>query len=426
MTTIQKTDIASTNEQSELIANGFYRLPLENGKLHMTMNLLQEHCSLSDQELVLSKELKVKYYSYEQGIVTIMVKMPDRSMYRVQFEVSLDNLKVGCRCGETYYRLCVHAYAVLYRTVWLHGHLDLGMYYWPQIDEDKKLQAKFLELTTRNDRIFVEPKLRFGNLYRPGLGFKGAEKLMLTEPLDSNARIYMDGETVIGYCLAYTYRGFSTSHHPVLIPFVGTLDQKGAEVIRFDRFIRTEGDIRGLGLSDAQQTLCRMAREQNTLIDTLRKLNTEKQKATLPEIRKELFALWKQTMPLLIREQFTYSYNTHQNDHLGHRPRKTGMKRCEFSPITPSLSFMLKTYTDFYVLTPRVSVNGRTLNLQHNPDFFIYDADKNQYHILASLQDDDVLAWLSLTENKITVPTAYFDDFKMSFLHALCQSYQLF
>ncbi|WP_345954035.1 hypothetical protein [Mucilaginibacter sp. PAMB04168] len=423
MTANQTTNTSQPDKQADLIADGFYRLPLDSGRLQMTMQLLQEHCTLSDQELVLSKQLKVKYYSYEQGIVTVLVKMPDRSKYRVQLKVSLDNLKLACRCGETHYRLCVHAYTVLYRTVWLHGHLDLGMYYWPQLDEDEKLQAKFLEVTTRNDRIYVEPRLRFGNLYRPGLGFKDADRIMLDEPVDGKPKLYSGGETVIGYCLAYSYRGYSTSHQPVLIPFMGLTGKSGEEITRFNRFVKADSDTREIELTEAQQTLGHISREQNALVSDLRILTIDQQRAKLPKIRKELFSLWQEAVPLLVKEQFVYSYNTHQNDQLGHLPQKTGMKWCGFSPVAPVLSFVLKTYPDHYALTQRVTANGRTLSLQHNPDFFMYDEEQKLYYLLASLQDDEVLAWMSEAGNKLTIFSEHFDDFKDSFLGQLKRCY---
>jgi hypothetical protein len=415
-----------TPEQDDLLAAGAYTLPLESGQMHMTMELLKAHCTLSADELEIVPNIKVKYHSYEQGIVTILSQMPDRSRYRIQFRVGLDNLAIACRCGETKYRLCVHAYTVLYRTLWLHGHLDLAMYYWPQIDNDDQLQAKFLEVTTRNDRIYVEPRLRFGNLYRPGLGFRGAERLKLTEPIDTKQKVYGSGEIVIGFCLAYNYRGFSTSHQPVLIPFVGVLNKTGEEIIRFNRFVWSENDIGQIELSDSQRTLGRISEEQNALVKRLSELNTEQQIAALPEMRKVLFALWQDALPLLVSEQFVYCYNTHKHGSLKQRPYKTGMERCSFSLVKAVLSFKLKFYSDHYILNPRVTINGKTLNLQHNPDFFMFDDEQKQFYLLNSLQDDDILAWMSYSGNKLTIIRKHYDDFKVSFLHPLGQCYKLF
>jgi len=402
-----------------------YTLPLDSSQLHMTMELLKAHCTLSVDELEIVPNIKVKYHSYEQGIVTVLTQMPDRSRYRIQFRVSMNSLTIVCRCGETKYRLCVHAYTVLYRTLWLHGHLDLGMYYWPQISEEDQLQAKFLEVTTRNDRIYVEPRLRFGNLYRPGLGFKGAEQVKLIEPVGTKQKVCRGGETVIGYCLAYNYRGFTTSHQPVLIPFMGGLNITGEEVMCFDRFIRSEDDIREIEVSDGQLTLNLISQKQNALVNGLSKLNTEQQIAALPEMRKELFALWQEALPLLVKEQFAYGYNTHKHGPLTYRPRKTGMERCSFSPITPILSFVLKTYADHYTLTPRVAVNGRELSLLHNPDFFMYDEKGKQYHLFASLKDDEVLSWVSELGNKLTVLKIHFEEFKQQFFCRLNTFYKI-
>jgi hypothetical protein len=413
-------------QEDNLLAAEAYTLPLESGQLHMTMELLKAHCTLSADELEIVPNIKVKYHSYEQGVVTILVQMPDRSRYRIQFRVGLDNLTIACRCGETKYRLCVHAYTVLYRTLWLHGHLDLGMYYWPQIDEEGKLQAKFLEVTTLNDRIYVEPRLRFGNLYRPGLGFKGAEKLTLNEPVDGKPKLYTGGEMAVGYCMAYSYRGFCTSHQPVLMPFTGLTGKSGDEIIRFNRFVKGGGETSEIELTEAQQKLNHITREQNALADDLRKLNGDQQTVALPKIGKELFALWQQALPLLVMEQFVYSYNTHQNNNLGHRPQKTGMERCSFSWLTPALTFSLKKKPDHHVLMPRVTINGKTLKLQHNPDFFMYDKEQKQFYLLASLQDDGMLAWMADFQNRLSVLNEHFDNFQASFLSRLKSCYQVF
>jgi hypothetical protein len=249
--------------------------------------------------------------------------------------------------------------------------------------------------------------------------------LVIAEPTGAQPKVYTGGETVIGFCLAYSYRGFCTSHQPVLIPFVGILNKTGEEVMRFERFVRSEDNITQSELSDAQRTLNRISKEQNALVDRLSKLNTEQQIAALPEMRKELFALWQEALPLLFKEQFVYGYNTHKHGPVTHRPRKTGMQRCSFSLLTPVLSFVLKTYAGHYTLTPRVAVNGRELRLQHNPDFFMYDEEQKQYHILGSLQDNDVLAWMSKSENKLTIVTDHFNDSYESFISQLIRCYHV-
>nr|WP_294896242.1 hypothetical protein [uncultured Pedobacter sp.] len=403
----------------------FYILLFEESGQCLTKKMLETHfpVPISKEDF---KRNRLEFKGYEKGIVTALVFLNDGSQYMLYLHTGLDGIHVACSCGMPGEKLCYHAFMGLNMFIW-RGSFDFGMYYWPDMETDERLKRKFLNIEISKERIFVEPGFRYGRMFRPGIAF--GENLNFNEKMIGPNRDSKGGKMVVGYCLVYTFGLYHSSHLHTLMPVLGVTGKDGNTIISFRQFIMEEDDpITDIVFTDDQLLLNRICFAQYASSKRCEVLAIEERNDGLSEHKTEMLELWKEAIPLLMKQRYCYSFNTYASwlTKWDGKPKKSKMEKCSYSDVRPIVSFLLKFYGDHFILSVSVTVKGVPIKPDWlKPNLFIYDEGTELNYLMASVQDDDLLIRLSYERYRITVLKAHFREFHERFLVRLASAYEV-
>ena len=399
----------------------FYTIPLEQKSQRLTRVLLEKHFpSPKGRKAYMGN--KVEYKSYKNGIVSVEVTLNDNSQNMLYLHVGLDELHIACTCGMPEDKLCYHAYMGLYSMTW-RDYLDLGMYYWPGYESDDKIKNKFLHIEISKDRIFVEPKFRYGNIFKPNIGFEDNKHLFLQEPNAKPESIVVGSRQVIAYCLGYSFAGYYCSQLPMLMPCLGLTSKDDKKVVSFHQFIRKDKPVSNIVYTSNQQLLNEISSNQHVLVLRYDERPRNEREIEIFKIKQGMLDLWQQAIPLLLNEKYTYAYYTYWLKYLRAKPRKAEMSVCNYATDQPVLSFILKFHQDHFSFVASVSVNGNTLKFDYKPHFFVFDENTDLCYLMASVQDDDLLMWVLSNNKRLTILKEHFTEFHEKFLERVSSCY---
>jgi hypothetical protein len=399
----------------------FYTIPLEQNTQRLTRAILEKHFpSPKSRKAYMGN--RVEYKSYKNGIVTAEVSLNDQSQNMLYLHVGLEELHIACACGMPEEKLCYHAYMGLYSMTW-RGYLDLGMYYWPGYESDDKIKDKFLHIEISKDRIFVEPKLRYGNIFKPDIGFEDNKHLLLHEPIARPETIKTSNRQVIAYCLGYSFAGYYSSQLPVLMTCLGLTGKDDKKVVSFRHFIRKDKPANNIDYTSNQQLLNEISARQCALAQSYDELPRNERELEISKIKRAMLDLWQQALPLLVNEKYTYWYYTYWLRYQRAKPRKADMHICNYATDPPVLSFLLKFHQDHFSFIAVVSVNRKALKFEYKPHFFVFDENTDLCYLMASVQDDDLLMWVLSNNKRLTILKEHFAEFHQKFLDRLSSCY---
>ena len=219
--------------------------------------------------------------------------------------------------------------------------MDFQIYYWPGYESDESIRKKFLKVDVGKERIFVEPKLRYGNIFRPDIGFTDNKHLTIQEKPVSPEKELMGNRPVIAYCLAYSFGGYFGAHLPTLIPCLGLTGKDDRLVVSFQQFSRKDKPVNQIVYNSNQQQLNEISFNQYAIAKRYDDLPNEEKRTGLPNAKQAMFALWHQAIPLLLNEKYNYRYYTYWLKYLKDKPRKADMRDCKYSLESPVLSFQI-------------------------------------------------------------------------------------
>jgi hypothetical protein len=403
----------------------FYTILLELPGQRLTREILDKHYPVpKGRKAFMGNHYEFK--SYANGIVSVKLNLNDNSENTLSLHTGLDELHIACTCGMSEGKLCYHAYMGLNRITW-QGYLDFQRYYWPGYDADEKIKKKFLNVEISKERIFVEPKLRYGNIFRPNIGFTDNKHLSIEErSVKSEKELTVTGNRqVISYCLAYSFGGYFSAHLPTLIPCLGLTSKDDRFVVSFQQFSRKDKPVNQTVYTSSQQQLNEISFNQYAIAKRYDDLPDEEKRAELPNAKQAILILWQQAIPLLLNEKYNYRYYTYWLKYLKDKPRKADMKDCKYSLESPVLSFVLKFHQDHFSFVAMVSVNGSPLQFDYKPHFFVFDAKTELCYLMPSVQDDDLLMWVLSNNKRLTILKEHFTEFHDTFLNKVSLCYDV-
>jgi hypothetical protein len=276
----------------------FYTIPLEASSQCLTRDMLGEHHPVLRKKDFMGNHCD--YVSYKHGILTTKLFQGDHSEYMLFMHVGLKELHVACSCGMPDEKLCRHAYPGLYDMIWRHS-LNFRVYYWPGYDLDEKIQRKFLQTDIHKNQITVEPKLRYGNIFRPNIGFVDDERLAIKEKAATVENSISGNREVIAYCLCYSFGGYYLAHLPVIMPCLGVSGKYHQQLASFLQFSTKRKPVQ-FAYTAKQQQLNEISLKQHELARNYDQATNAEKHSTLPSVKAALFELWRQAFPLLTDE----------------------------------------------------------------------------------------------------------------------------
>jgi len=311
--------------------------------------------------------------------------------------------------------------------VW-RDYFDFERFYWPGYESDEKLQQKFLNVEVDKRRIFVEPKFRYGNIFRPGLVFLDNRHISLTVQPDVVRGIDLDREEVIAFCLCYSVGGYFNAHLPIIVPCLAKTGKDGKSVTSILQFSTDKKPVTKIAFTANQVLLRDISLKQYELAKNWDKSSKDESGLELAALKDALFALWQEALPLLIREKYCCTYYLYWLKFLDQKPRTKYLQSCQFSLDKPVLSFVLKFYVDHFSLFAEVHVNGQLLKTEGwgtKPPLVLFDEKDGLCYLMQSVQDDDLFWWMLNNNGRLTILKEHFNEFHHTFLDRLSQCYQV-
>ncbi|NCD67883.1 hypothetical protein [Mucilaginibacter agri] len=400
----------------------FYTIPYGNPDMMLYKETMYEHFGHTLPNKRHSLRTQTTCLSYHDDLFTVTVQLPVDERRKLFIHVGRNALEVACECGMPGEHLCAHAYYSI-MDLMHYKNTSLKDYYWAGLQSEIKGKHRFLDVQINSGNIKIKPKQVFGNLYKSGLGFEGADKLNLkTYPIkpktDSN-------RNVLGFALLY-FSGGSIAKLPILIPFTATTNKSGTDIAYYDYYLRSDRPYTYNGeMTTEQLMLCEFCYEMFRLTKKTGKQPysnnpSEEWVKALPN----LFKLWQRALPLLSQERFLKScinYGT-WND----KPRKFDMKDCRIYAKSFSIGFILKDRCDYFTLEKmiKVSETDSSEDLWKMP-LFVFNWREGNYYLVDSLRDEEVLNWVYRFSNKMTIMRADLNDLHNRFIAELSSNYEV-
>jgi len=396
----------------------FYTISLES-RQGLTREMLELHYPVPKGRKVYMGN-HVEYKGFKNALISVEAKLSDGSENILYLHVGLTELDIACTCGMPGEKLCFHGFMTLHNLAWFR-RLELEDYYWPGIVDDDKIKDKFLTTEVTKNWIKINPKEKYGNIFKSNIGFAERERFSLTAPTKTLA-FPTGGQEAIAYCMAYNL-GEHHVHLPILMACLGVTSKQGNDIVSFKQFNHQKKLIPNVSYTANQQMLNAISLQQHDIAKRQYGMAGEEKKQESQSLKQEMLTLWEQAIPLLLNERYNYSYYTYWLRYLRSKPRKSDMRDCKYSLEIPVLNFQLKMYQDHFALEAIVTVNGNPLQFKNKPPLFVFDKATDLIYLMASVQDDDLLRWMLLHNNRLTILKQHFREFQDTFLAELSTFY---
>ncbi|CAM3715962.1 hypothetical protein MUGA111182_04895 [Mucilaginibacter galii] len=402
----------------------FYAIPLNEGQLHLTRTMLEQHYLLPKGRKLYYGN-KVEYISYQHGIITVMAQLSGRSAETLHLHTEPETLHIACSCGMPDRTMCIHAYIGHYNMAWTNT-LNLKEFYWLGYDTNEQLQRKYLDVLVSKRFIHVEPQPQFGNLFRPGVGFRGSSTFSLPASATPKADLLQGNRQVMAFCIGYGRMDHLLCQLPVLIPCLATTGSDNSSLVSFEehpldcRFVPAD-------VTASQLQLINIAAELYGLINVRGRRSYHPEVADNRALKAVVLQLWEKALPLLAFEAYTCAYTPIRLRFRGGKAgiQKRDIKPCRFSTSRPELYFVLKEQKDHYYLSAALALNGAAFPFDCKTQLFAMDR-ASSFYLMNTVDADDLLNWIYTSNNRLTVLKEHFSLFEDSFLKQLAEHYPIY
>jgi hypothetical protein len=236
-------------------------------------------------------------------------------------------------------------------------------------------------------------------------------------------------KVAVGYCLVYTVGFHHSSHLHMLMPFLALTGKDGHTLVGFTQFIKEDdSSARDVEFTKDQLSLNKICFAQYASAMKYESLKDEERIHGLIDHKEKMFALWQKAIPLLRNESHCYSFCTEVSwlKDWDMKPKKSKMERCSYGLERPVVSFSLKFYGSHFIIFTTVRVNGKIIRPSWlKVNLFMYDEVKELIYLMKSVQDDELLIWLSYERYRITILKVHFREFHETFLARLTDHYEV-
>ena len=408
----------------------FYKLPFEKGSRVLRFEALELHNTFSVGK---KPDLPaIQSLSFDQGLLTVHVKLEKEEVARVYIGVEYDCLLVSCSVDtdETY--LGRYAYLTL-RAMMRSGYCDFQEYYWPACFALDNKRSGYVDVVKKPGGFTITLKKKFSGLFRPGDDFPDVTERAVVprERLMNKHAMARLAPVSIGYCFANTdLLNFHTNHYPFLIPYVFAATAYLKTVKSFKRFVCNANDVEDISLSQQQEEL-------NGICFTMKEIAAIRFNANghLPETNAindvnqlTLFKLWNKALPLLMQQRFTHYFYSYGMRNVTGKPVMRDMKLVEFTMEVPVLSFVLKDEGDYYELQLKLKVKGKSLHFNTGKPglFLVCDRVKPYLWYLLEAEMDYKLVWFFSKVNfRVQVPKGYYKEFFEGYVEGIERWYEV-
>lgn len=405
----------------------FYTLPLENGGFELTVNNLNAHYYPLPKSRKDFEGVWAILVDYKNELNIVRVDMPGEEMHYLYLHIIPGEMEVCCNCGMWGGLLCKHAYYGLRNLMFNRDHYSFDSYYWPGYTKEVNGSNKFLHISPGKISYPIQPQRSYGNLFRPGLGFQKEDTIRIEKQAERQLQPEQKGnQLVVGYCLVYTY-SHMVSYLPVLVPYLGITDKSVQKIQQFKAFITEDTVPADINFTDSQLFLNKLCFELLRMAKAVDSINESDDEQHLV-LKDRQLALWHKVLDAgIATQEFIHSYYTFGFKALKNKPVKSLMKACYLAASFPDLSFLLRDKGDHFSLHAVITNRDQEIQLTSNKvKLFVANENGAVYYSLATVQDDDLLNWLSDYKNCLTVLKVHFTEFHEQFLKKLSECYPVY
>lgn len=408
-----------SGKSSQRNASEPFTIHLKDGPYTLTRESLWEQVNAS-----LPRKRKwpfphLKFISFEDSCLKLLNTWNGIS-FETTIGIEADKLHVSCNCGSAVDTLCLHAYRALEHLTGYIYRNPLGQYAPKGLFETATAHKKYFNIKASSTGLDITPKYYLGTVY-PLFTDVGDANLptILRLPGDPAPKKDETHDKGLAYILAYSSQN---EYLPFLIPCVGSLNKDRTMIKSFHHFVNEPDKGSELFLTEDQENLNKICFE---MLKEAENLSGESLNSTEPlqvSSLQTLFNLWKEAIPLVMRQDFVYIYYLYYIKELKGRPARNRIRKVNIRGEVPRLHFKLRKKTSFYQLHMNASIRGEYLkNIEWHPAFFI--TQWQDVYMLSSLRDSGVVKWMSDSDNCISVFEEHFDDFSKDILQPLQKDY---
>nr|WP_315424287.1 hypothetical protein [uncultured Pedobacter sp.] len=413
----------------------FYKLPFEKGSRVLSLAVLDWIPSRWHSTFSVGKKpepLAITSLSFDQGLVTVQVKVEGEEVVRVYLAVEYDHLLVSCSVDTDESYLGRYAYLTL-RAMMRSGYCDFKEYYWPACFALGNKRSRYVDVVKKPGSFTITLKKKFSGLFRPGDDLPDVTERVVVprERLLNKHAMARLAPVSIGYCFANTdLQHFNSNHYPFLVPYVFAATAYLKTVKSFKRFVCNADDVDGVSLSPQQQELngiC-FAMKPLAAIRFSANSNLPETNAINDANQLALFKLWHKALPLLMQQRFTHYFYTYGLRNVAGKPVMRDMKLVDFTMEVPVLRFVLKDEGDYYELQLKLKVKGKSLHFNTDKPglFLVCDSAKPYLWYLLEAEMDYKLVWFFSKVNfRVQVPKGYYQDFFEGYVEGIERWYEV-
>ncbi|GAA0526700.1 hypothetical protein [Chitinophaga japonensis] len=359
---------------------------------------------------------KLKFISMADTTLKMRLTFRDVS-HEMTVDIEPDKLHISCTCGQQVETLCLHTYKALERIMGYHS-TDYFKEYRPNgLMEIAANHSMYFDRKVTDQGIDVKPKPNLGSVYQladkmEGIPFGEVLKLPPAPP-EQKAR-----DTAITYILVSHFRN---RYLTFLLPCLGVLNKSQDNIKAFHHFISGTEKEYDPFLTEDQRTLNKLCYEmwQQVEMQSGSLLESEPGQERSPA---GIFGLWEKAMPLLLQQEFIYSYGLYNKRELKGKPQRARIERITLVKDRPHLHFQLLDKGPLYQLQMKVAIRDRNIYKYNTETTFFVEEDK-KFYLLASLRDGGIAEWMRRAGCHITVFKEHFWDFEQECLDQLRECY---
>ncbi len=412
----------------------FFKLPFDKNTRILKLNVLNAHTDFRPGNLSYYMVEK-KVLTFKKGVIAMRVRVENEPPVKVYLKVEYDHLLVSCNVDTNDTYLGRYAYLTLWVMLWNEYH-DFNEYFWPECFDEKTGKSKYLEVICDRYGIDIELKKQFKGFFRPGdlLPAISEREVMERKPTIME-RPTLNMECLIGYCIANTDPiRFHSNHYPFLIPYSFSLNADCKTVKSFTAFIFEKESLENLELSSNQNELNQICYKMKKIakIHFREYGDTEERSVEKRDLnvtnRMKIFELFNQALPLLSLQPVTHYLFTYGMRNIQKRPMKKDMQVARFSCEIPRLNFLLNDKGNYFELRLRFKVKGKVLLFcEGKIAMFLVcsSSNPNEWYLLESEADANVVRFFSQTDFKIQIPKGYYKEHFEYYINEIKKHYEL-
>jgi hypothetical protein len=419
--------LTKKKNKAQVIPQGlfFYDLPLDEGRLKLTCDMLNQHFQAARTRKLYYGNSTIPI-AYSRGILTIETILKDQAAQQVHIHIEPDHLHAACTCGMPGRQLCAHAYVALYNLVWTGG-TNLRRYYWPGYDENEKVQDKYLNVEFNYRLAIIKARPQFGKLFKPDVPVWDKHQYLVPNGSGSSVDLLKGERDVLGFALLYGDFQNNLCELPVLLPLVLRTSKDNSSTTTFHQLM-ADGTANGINPTDRQLELRSVAEDMRRLREPLGYWQYDPERSEDRALKKAFLLLWERALPILIAQAHCYEatpprirYKKGKVDYL----KRSHLTPCTFSPLRPQLYFVLREHADHYALTVHLSVKGMELKYRKRTNLFVMD-EENCCYLMPTAEADDLLNWMNGQGNRITILKEHVEGFRNTLLANILDCYPVY